>query len=215
MEQKMDLSAMDGRQIDPETFRRVWARVMPDQRNSPLVLDPPAAAPQNRKKPEEKPIPRERRAPEKKPVREEKTAPGERLERLMDLSREGAEGAGALARRMGNRGREMMGIAEDHRRALRRLAAAYFLLTGRRRRPEGRGPGRHRDLETDLRERFLWERRWENACREAAEGAEDPALKEMCRELAREASLHQRTVRTALERMWDRTVDGPRWNGVN
>ena len=219
MEQKMDLSAMDGRQIDPETFRRVWARVMPDQRNSPLVLDPPAAAPQNRKKPEEKPIPRERRGPEKKPDREEKTAPKERdeerLERLMDLSREGAEGAGALARRMGNRGREMMGIAEDHRRALRRLAAAYFLLTGRRRRPEGRSPGRHGDLETDLRERFLWERRWENACREAAEGAEDPALKELCRELAREASLHQRTVRAALERMWDGTVDGPRRNGVN
>ena len=221
MEQQMDLSAMDGRQIDPETFRRVWARVMPDQRDSPLVLSPPAPAPRNGKKPEpqEKTIPWERRPPEKKPEREEKTAPRERdeerLERLMDLSREGAEGAGALARRMGNRGREMMGIAEDHRRALRRLAAAYFLLTGHRRRPEIRSPGRHGDLEMDLRERFLWERRWENVCREAAEGAEDPALKELCRELAQDASLHQRAVRTSLERMWDGTVDGPRRNGVN
>lgn len=221
MEQQVDLSAMDIRQIDPETFRRVWARVMPDQRDSPLVLTPPAPGPRSGKKtePKEKKLPRERGTPEKKPEREEKTAPREgdeeRLERLMDLAREGAEGAGALARRMGNRGREMAGIAEDHRRTLRRLDAAYFLATGRRRRPGSGSPGRNGDLEMDLRERFLWERRWENACREAAEKMEDPALKELCRELARDASLHQRTIRTALERMWSGTVDGPRRNGVN
>ena len=39
MEQQMDLSALDGRNMDPETFRRVWARVMPNQENSPVVLD--------------------------------------------------------------------------------------------------------------------------------------------------------------------------------
>lgn len=221
MEQQVDLSALDGRQIDPETFRRVWARVMPDQRDSPLVLDPPAPPPRNGKKPEEKgkPLSREQGIPEKKPEREEKPAPkagdGERLEGLMDLAREGAEETGVLARRMGNRGREMMGVAEDHRRALRRLAAAYFLATGRRRRPGGGGPGRHGDLEMDLRERFLWEKRWEKACREAAEGTEDPALEELCRDLARDASLHQRTIRATLERMWGGTVDGPRRNGVN
>ena len=44
MEQQVDLSALDGHQIDPETFRRVWARVMPDQRDSPLVLSPPPPA---------------------------------------------------------------------------------------------------------------------------------------------------------------------------
>ena len=221
MEQQVDLSALDGRQIDPETFRRVWARVMPDQRDSPLVLDPPAPTSRNGKKPEErgKNLPRERRVPENKPKKEEKTAPrerdGERLEGLMDLAREGAEETGALARRMGNRGREMVGIAEDHRRALRRLAAAYFLLTGNRRHPKGGSPGRHGDLETDLRERFLWERRWESACREAAEGTEDPALEELCRDLARDASLHQRTIRATLERMWGGTVDGTRRHGVN
>lgn len=221
MEQQVDLSAMDGRQIDPETFRRVWARVMPDQRDSPLILDPPAPPPRNGKKPEEKRknSPREQRMPEKQPEKAKERPPklgdAERLERLMDMAGEGAAGAGNLARRMGNRGREIMGIAEDHRRLLRRLAAAYFLLTGGRRPPDSHGPGIGRDLEAELRERFLWEKRWENVCREAAEGMEDPALKELCRDLSQNASLHQRTIRAVLERMWGGTVDGHRRKGVN
>ena len=35
MEQQFDLPQL---QTDPETFRRVWSRVMPDQENSPLVV---------------------------------------------------------------------------------------------------------------------------------------------------------------------------------
>lgn len=221
MEQQVDLSALDGHQIDPETFRRVWARVMPDQRDSPLVLSPPAPAVRSGNRTEEKkrPVPREQPNAGTQSGEQKRSVPKaedpERMERLMDLAREGAEGAGALARRMGSRGREMAGIAEDHRRALRRLAAAYFLMTGRRRHARGSAPGGNRDLGTELRERFLWEKRWEQACREAAEETGDPALEELCRELARDASLHQRAIRTTLERMWGGTVDGSRRNGVN
>lgn len=203
MEQQMDLSALDGRQIDPETFRRVWARVMPEQENSPLVLSPPAPNERRSARPEregaerkgtgEDPRPGELPAPEE---REE-----ERLERLMELLQEGAEGAGALSRRMGSRGRGMAEVTEDHRRALRRLAAAYFLATGRRRRPGGGRAVRSGDLGMGLREQYLWERRWEAACRKAAEETGDPALGELCRELAQDASLHQRTIRATLERM--------------
>ena len=219
MEQQVDLSALDGHQIDPETFRRVWARVMPDQRDSPLVLSPPAPAVRSGTAEKKQPPPPARQSAGTQSGEQKRSAPKaegpERMERLMDLAREGAEGAGALARRMGNRGREMAGIAEDHRRALGRLAAAYFLMTGRRRHARGSAPGGNRDLGTELRERFLWEKRWEQACREAAEETGDLVLEELCRELARDASRHQRAIRTTLEQMWGGTVDGSRRNGVN
>ena len=40
-------------------------------------------------------------------------------------------------------------------------------------------------------------------------------LEELCRELARDASRHQRAIRTTLEQMWGGTVDGSRRHGVN
>ena len=36
MEQSWEMLA--NQQVDPEVFRRVWSRVMPDQRDSPLVV---------------------------------------------------------------------------------------------------------------------------------------------------------------------------------
>ena len=41
MEQQ-NISPMSGANIDPDTFRRVWDRVMPDQTYSPLEVEPPA-----------------------------------------------------------------------------------------------------------------------------------------------------------------------------
>ena len=45
MEEKTTIPSA-GEGVDPETFRRVWQRVMPDQTDSPLeVEDAPAAVP--------------------------------------------------------------------------------------------------------------------------------------------------------------------------
>lgn len=199
MEQQMDLSALDGRNIDPETFRRVWARVMPNQENSPVVLD---IGGQEQPRREETKPPR-REAEERAPEKTEREKPGteERLRRLMDMAWAGAGAGSALARRMGNRDQRLTGLAADHRRALRQLAAAYFLATGRRHRPRGEAPSRGGDLSLALREQFLWEQRWAAACLEAAKEAEDPALEELCRELAQDAGLHQRGIRAVLEQM--------------
>ena len=41
MEQQ-NISPVSGANIDPDTFRRVWDRVMPDQTYSPLEVEPPA-----------------------------------------------------------------------------------------------------------------------------------------------------------------------------
>ena len=38
MEKSLEMLATQ--QVDPEVFRRVWARVMPDQRDSPIVVLP-------------------------------------------------------------------------------------------------------------------------------------------------------------------------------
>ena len=46
---------------DEETFRRVWARVMPDEQSSPIALRPPSGGP----RPPERPRPpRPERPPE-------------------------------------------------------------------------------------------------------------------------------------------------------
>lgn len=199
MEQQMDLSALDGRKIDPETFRRVWARVMPNQENSPVVLNLGGQG-QSRRGEEQRPP---RQEEERVPMRTEAEKPGaeERLRRLMDLAWAGSGAGSALARRMGNRDQRLAGLAADHRRALRQLSAAYFLATGRRHRPRGEVLSRGGDLSLALREQFLWEQRWAEACLEAAKEVEDPALEELCRELAQEAGLHQRGIRAVLERM--------------
>ena len=39
MERALEMLATQ--QVDPEVFRRVWARVMPDQRDSPILVVPP------------------------------------------------------------------------------------------------------------------------------------------------------------------------------
>ena len=72
---------------DPETFRRVWARVMPDGEGSPIALE--------RERPEKQERPQD--PPEEKPTPERE--PGADLEQLIDRTRAAAESAQSLARR--------------------------------------------------------------------------------------------------------------------
>lgn len=222
MEQSVDLAALEREtgQIDPEVFRRVWARVMPDQSHSPLVVQGapmpgkgpgtahPAAPVKGRGTPSS-PTPgagrrmNQSQAPmvgKGMPTAPPAEEPGRALGQLMDLAREGAEQSAALARRAGNRERGLSALAEDHRQGLRRLSALYFLTTGQHRQPRAAPPVTTSPLDLALREQFLWEGRWRAACLEAAE--QDPeSAGELCRELAQEAELHRRIIRGILERM--------------
>lgn len=140
--------------------------------------------------------------PPSPPVQPREGEQEERLRRLMDLTQEGAAGGHLLAGRMGGRNKMMTGLAADYDRALLRLSALYFLLTGRRYRPDGSAPARGGTLDGALRDQYLWEQRWMKACREEGETSADPGVRDLCQELAREGKLHSRALRTLLEQSW-------------
>ncbi len=203
MEQQYDLSELIRQQPGPEVFKRVWDRVMPDQKDSPLVLAPlpqkeetAAFAPQPASAPETPPPP----APEEEPalcLGDASQGDVEALTELMVRARENLAAGQVLARRSG--GRSLSALAADHRRALRQLSAARFLITGKPFRPEGKAAVLPASLPLALREQFVREQRWERTCQAAARSAADPCLRELYRELAQDGALHAGEIRSLLE----------------
>ena len=124
------------------------------------------------------------------------------LEKLITLARAGGAAAQWLAMRMNGSGRRTMSaIAADHRRALRQLSAAYFLITGRRYQPPRPQPQLPLPILMALRARFVWEQSWERTNKNAAEQAEDPCLKALYQELAQDGAYHAGSIRSLLEQM--------------
>lgn len=192
MEQQVDLTALD-RQPDPETFRRVWARVMPREEDCPIALDP-ALLVSAQEEPALVPVERGNSGPDQ--AGEERV-----LEALMALSWESLGAGRNLVRRTGSG--EMAVLAADHRRALERLAAAYFLATGQRRkerREEGRKSG-EKPLAQALREQFLREGEWIRVCMERVQREPESSFQQMYWQLARQGQRHQRAIQEAVERL--------------
>ena len=174
---------------DPETFRRVWARVMPDGEGSPIALEP---EPSERTEQQERP-PEERSGPEREP--------GASLERLIDRTRAAFESAQHLVRRAGRYGQSIGAVAAEDRTALRRLSAAYYLETGRdyrsNRTPQSPEP---LALAPALRRQYLREEELEGLCvnqMKRSAGTQAELLEELSLQFRR----HCRTLRQTLERM--------------
>lgn len=174
---------------DPETFRRVWARVMPDGEGSPIALEP---EPSERTEQQERP-PKERSGPEREP--------GASLEMLIDRTRAAFESAQNLVRRAGRYGQSIGAVAAEDRTALRRLSAAYYLETGRdyrsNRTPQSPEP---LALAPALRRQYLREEELEGLCvnqMKRSAGTQAELLEELSLQFRR----HCRTLRQTLERM--------------
>ena len=174
---------------DPETFRRVWARVMPDGEGSPIALEP---EPSERTEQQERP-PEERSGPEREP--------GASLEMLIDRTRAAFEGAQNLVRRAGRYGQSIGAVAAEDRTALRRFSAAYYLETGRdyrsNRTPQSPEP---LALAPALRRQYQREEELEGLCvnqMKRSAGTQAELLEELSLQFRR----HCRTLRQTLERM--------------
>lgn len=174
---------------DPETFRRVWARVMPDGEGSPIALEP---EPSERTEQQERP-PEERSGPEGEP--------GASLEMLIDRTRAAFESAQNLVRRAGRYGQSIGAVAAEDRTALRRLSAAYYLETGRdyrsNRTPKSPEP---LALAPALRRQYQREEELEGLCvnqMKRSAGTQAELLEELSLQFRR----HCRTLRQTLERM--------------
>ena len=174
---------------DPETFRRVWARVMPDGEGSPIALEP---EPSERTEQQERP-PEERSGPEREP--------GTSLEMLIDRARAAFESSQHLVRRAGRYGQSIGAVAAEDRTALRRLSAAYYLETGRdyrsNRTPQSPEP---LALAPALRRQYQREEELEGLCvnqMKRSAGTQAELLEELSLQFRR----HCRTLRQTLERM--------------
>ena len=174
---------------DPETFRRVWARVMPDGEGSPITLEP---EPSERTEQQERPL-EERSGPEREP--------GASLEMLIDRTRAAFESAQNLARRAGRYGQSIGAVAAEDRTALRRFSAAYYLETGQdyhsNRMPQSPEP---LALAPALRRQYQREEELEGLCvnqMKRSAGTQAELLEELSLQFRR----HCRTLRQTLERM--------------
>ena len=174
---------------DPETFRRVWARVMPDGEGSPIALEP---EPSEQTEQQER-LPEERSGPEREP--------GASLEMLMDRTRAAFESAQNLARRAGRYGQSIGAVAAEDRTALRRLHAAYYLETGQdyrsNRTPQSPEP---LALAPALRRQYQREEELEGLCvnqMKRSAGTQAELLEELSLQFRR----HCRTLRQTLEHM--------------
>ena len=193
MEQSLEMLA--AQQVDPEVFHRVWARVMPDQRDSPIVVVPQEG--------------RQGRKPVQPSGLGQKTAPPktgqkqdierEYLKKMLELLWEGYGRLQELNRRSGGRSRQLQAMAADHRRALRQLEASWFLLTGQREWQRPKMSVAEEPLPMGLRSQFLWEKNWRTLCLQTGESTEDPVLSRLCRRLAEESVLHGQLIRQMLE----------------
>ena len=129
MDQQLSERGLSLRPFDPEVFARVWSRVMPDQALSPIQPALPAL-----RSPAQT-------APAPSCLGEGSARYVPQLEALMDQLHAALGSVRQLARRGGGRASRLLAsLAADQQRQLRRLSAAYFLITGRRYAPKGQGP---------------------------------------------------------------------------
>lgn len=192
-------------ELDQAAFQRVWERVMPQDRpDCPFTLAPPdddlSPAPQPLIRSPLLPQPLQE-MPQSVPCLGEASM-GE-LPRLEELAGEWAEARHtyrALARRMGSRG-IFSTLAAEKDRQLRRLLAAYFLISGREYVPSVPGaPTLPKTRALALREGFRGEQKRAVVLMDAAQLTADPCLAQMYRALAEENREHADRLRAALER---------------
>ena len=195
MDQQLSERGLSLRPFDPEVFARVWSRVMPDQALSPIqpalpALRSPALA---ASAPEPSPAP--------SCLGEGSARYATQLKALMDQLHTALSSVRQLARRGGGRAARLLAsLATDQQRQLRRLAAAYFLITGRRYAPKGQGTCSSGPLSSALRALF----RQAQQCAAQAAGlartvSDDPCLSRLLEDIQDEAQSHAAQIRVLLE----------------
>ncbi|MPM15076.1 hypothetical protein SDC9_61442 [bioreactor metagenome] len=106
----------------------------------------------------------------------------------------------ALARRSDAfSARVLSGLAADEHRHAKRLAAAYFLITGIRYWPEHLPIPPVRNYYTALRQRFAGEQQGAAEYSAAAEQVNDTCLRDLYLELAEDEARHAQMIRSTLE----------------
>ena len=181
--------------FDPEVFRRVWNRVMPQQEHSPIALHDSAPA-----------VPALSPAPGGQDgavcLGEGSLAYAQVIQELMEETQGLLRTVQRLARRSSGRPAQVLSaLAAALRREQGRLSAAGFLITGERYLPSQSGVPLPASLPLALRALFQQLQRRAARARAAAQGMEDPCLGQLLEELAVRAEGSAQRLRTLLEGM--------------
>ena len=191
-----------------EVFRRVWARVMGDQEGCPAAANPPEGMEGDlscRKLAELAKAAQDAAqgaAPDPAVPQPEPSNPcTARLRRQILEALEGWQFYRYLARRArGGAGRILNAMAADQHQQARRLAAAYFLLTGVRYWPtDTLAVPAISSMWGALRRRHQAEEAAFHAFMSAVQDAGDPALPQLYQQLAQNCQEHCRQLRALLE----------------
>lgn len=173
---------------DPETFARVWRRVMPDQTLSPVELRTAGQT----------------TAPAVPPTGGAAEGEGTwaaMLETLMALLRAGAWQCQGLGRRAGRGGGALTAMAREQEGGLRRLAACYFLHTGTHYLPRNVRPAPYTGMVEGLRQQYLQEGTLLALLAQGAAQGEGE-LSGLFQELAAAARTRRRRLQTMVEQRY-------------
>ena len=204
--------------LDQASFRRVWQRVMPqDRMDCPFTLEEPQAEAVKASALPPQPVPAPA-VPAPLPPRPAPTLPTPTLclgdasarelptlERLLDLTWESRRVYRGLTRpvRQAGRGREPLfsDLMAAKERQARRLATAHFLISGEHCEMTAGPLPRFPSLHLALRDRYRAEQQTALLCLTAAAASQDPCLMELYRELAAENQDLAGRLREWLEQM--------------
>lgn len=194
--------------LDQAAFERVWRRVMPQDRpDCPFTLEDPGLTPTAAPQPLVRtalapvPVPAQAALPQSVPCLGE-ASQGElpALEARMAQTVQAQREYRTLERRAGRRSL-FTALAAGKAQQLRRLNAAYFLISGQSYTPVPAGGDLlPRSGAQALRARFRSEQLEAAALMEAAQAASDPCLAQLYRELAEENRGFADRIRQRLER---------------
>lgn len=197
MDQQLSERGLSLRPFDPEVFARVWNRVMPDQSLSPIQPLLPALRSSAQAIHSTEPA----LAPSC--LGEHSTQYAPQLESFIDQLHTDCASIRHLARRGGGRITHLLNsLASDQQRQLRRLSAAYFLITGQRYTPKGQGTLPSGSLSTTLR--VLFQQSQQHAAQAAwlaQTASDDPCLSHLLEDIQDESQSHAAQIRTFLERV--------------
>lgn len=193
-------------QSDQETFARVWRRVMPqDRADCPFTLDPPALPALAPEQPAPAALVPLAQSADPVPVCLGEASADQlpQLGELLGLTMDCARIYRALERRWGRRGRRglLSVLADEKARQVRRLSAAYFLISGREYSFTPTPAPAAGTLALALRERFQAEQQAAARLLAGSQAVSDPCLSQLYRDLAEENQAHASLLRTQLETM--------------
>lgn len=172
---------------DEETFRRVWRRVMPDEKNSPIVVHPPGP----KQRPQTQNQPRQRTEAPEQPEEDQ-----ELLRRMLEMLDDGVGSAAVIVHRQPG----AWPLQDSLRKSAVQARSAWFLMTGRR--WEGRPRPADRNMRQGwlLREQYIREVEFSRLCRDGAQHSRGEAVREISPGLEAASRRRREMIRNLLTR---------------